>query len=113
MSSSEDIPERTYEKLTRDQLEIYARELRDHVETERGLREELESRNRELEDRVREITALNQVFQKHLDERLAVGRAYHDVLDGLSQISNQTAELVKKAQAVQLPKVLDIPSLDP
>ncbi|MBM3949680.1 MAG: hypothetical protein FJ312_10690 [SAR202 cluster bacterium] len=62
----------TFDQLSRKQLEIDAKELRDHVESERKLQQELETQNKKLEQRLREISALNQLFQQHLDERLAV-----------------------------------------
>ena len=112
MSNDQGEPDRTYGKLNRQQLEIYARELRDHMETERQLRHELEARNRELEERVREITGLNQLFRQHLDERLAVVHGYRDLLDGMSRVHSQIADLVKEAEALHLPEVLDLPRLD-
>ena len=48
---ADDTTRQTFEKLSRDQLEIYAKELREHIETERGLRQELEGRNQLLEQR--------------------------------------------------------------
>ena len=84
--TEQDRPPQTFDKLSREQLEIYAKELAAHVQTERGLRKELERHNRQLEQRVREITALNRLFQKHLDERQAVVTAYREVLVGLKEL---------------------------
>ena len=111
--STEPQPLQTFDKLSRDQLEIYAKELREHMQSERQLREDLQSQNRKLEQRIREITALNQLFQKHLDERVAVVQAYREVLKGLNTIGLETSKLVKKAESLELPDMQDLPSLDP
>ena len=103
---------RTFDKLSREQLEIYAKELREHVEEERRLRKELETQNKQLEQRIREITALNHLFQQHLDERMAVVKAYREVLEGLNNLGRQTSLLVKKAESQSLPVLQELPRLD-
>ncbi len=108
---ADDTTRQTFEKLSRDQLEIYAKELREHIETERGLRQELEGRNQLLEQRVREITALNQMFHKHLDERTAVVMAYREILDGLGQLANQFSDLAERARAQPIPDLDELPTL--
>ena len=112
MATEEDEAPQTFEKLSRAQLEIYARELNEHVQVERRLRLELEGQNRQLEQRVREITALNQLFQRHLDERLAVVKAYKEVLDGLNRIGREFSALVRRAEEQSLPDIQELPRLD-
>ena len=104
-------PEET-EHLNRKQLEIYARELSEHVQSERKLRQVLEGRNNDLEQRIREITALNQLFQKHLDERTVVVKAYTEVLDGLKQFSSGATALEEWARNQPVPDLDDLPPAD-
>ncbi|MDP2950472.1 MAG: hypothetical protein Q8P22_13175, partial [Chloroflexota bacterium] len=57
----------TFDQLSRQQLETYARELRSLFHEERRLRGELEEKKRDLEQRLREIQALNRLLQtQHL-----------------------------------------------
>ena len=112
MATEEDEAPQTFEKLSRAQLEIYAKELNEHIQAERRLRLELEGQNQRLEQRVREITALNQLFQRHLDERLAVVQAYKDVLEGLNIIGREFSALVRRAEEQPLPDIQELPRLD-
>ena len=69
MATDETRTPNSLDQLSRAQLEIYAKEIKEHYLEECHLRQELEDRNRQMEQKVREITALNQLFQKHLAER--------------------------------------------
>ena len=111
MATEEDEAPQTFEKLSRAQLEIYAKELNEHVRVERHLRLELEGQNQQLEQRVREITALNQLFQRHLDERVAVVKAYKEVIDGLNKIGQEFSALVRRAEEQPLPDLQELPRL--
>ncbi len=71
------------------QLEIYARELSEHFNEDRKLMQKLEERSKELEKRVREVMALNTMFQKHLTERFALVQAYKDMLEQMQTLSVQ------------------------
>lgn len=86
--------QRTFQLLSRQQLEIYARELREHITNERRLRRELEERNRILENRVRELTALNQLFQQHLRERFETLEAYRHVCERIERLAQEADDLV-------------------
>ena len=55
-----------FDLLSRQQLEIYARELQQHFREERRLQQQLRERNGQLEQRMRELGALNTMFQAHL-----------------------------------------------
>ena len=57
--------------LVHQQLELYAGDLRDLFHKERMLSQDLADKNQQLEQRVRELTALNRLFQEHLLERYA------------------------------------------
>ena len=111
MADEEQAP-RTFDKLNREQLEIYAKELREHVQSERQLRQELEGRNIQLEQRVKEITALNQLFQSHLEERQAVVQAYREVLDGLRELAKGASGLEEWARSKPLPDLEPLPTLE-
>ena len=98
MAAEESAP-KAFDKLSRQQLEIYASELRQHMESERRLNRELEDRNGELEQRIREITALNQLFQQHLSESASVVQAYEDIHLGLKQLVKGTTVLEQWTQS--------------
>ena len=108
---TEDQAPQTFEKLSRQQLEIYAKELREHVQSERRLRQELQGRNEQLEQRVREITALNQLFHRHLEERQTVVEAYHKVLEGLRELASGATGLEEWARSRPLPDLEGLPSI--
>ncbi len=85
-----------FDSMTMAQLEIYATELQRHFQEERRLREELEMRNQELEHRLKELTALNQLFQKHLEQRLTAVSSLQSLASTLEQLSKDaTAMLIK------------------
>ncbi len=83
------------------QLEVYAKELRQHFLEERRLRQE-------TEQRVREISALNQLFQRHLSEEFDIVQSYQQMLETLKSLSTQMHSLVARAESVQLPEPVDV-----
>ena len=84
------------ERRLRQQLEIYAKELKGHFDEERCLRQELEGRNEQLEQRVREITALNQMFQEHLAQDAPLARANVELREGLQRLVLDARVLLKR-----------------
>ena len=60
--------EKSFDRLSEQQIEIYAKELQEHYHEERRLRRELETRNHELEQKVNELLSLNRLFQKFISE---------------------------------------------
>lgn len=70
-TDSENVP-RTFEQLSRQQLEIYAKELREHFQQEQRLSQQLKEQNLQLERRLRQISALNRML-----EAQTYFRAYH------------------------------------
>ena len=68
MAKRSEKPEKSFDRLSERQIEIYANELQEHYHEERRLRRELESRNHELEQRVNELLSLNRLFQKFLSQ---------------------------------------------
>ena len=63
--------EKSFDRLSEKQLDIYATELQQHYHEERRLRRELERRNHELEQRVNELLSLNKLFQKFMAQSFA------------------------------------------
>ncbi len=106
-SSSPKIPE-TYAKMSQQQLQIYASELRDHFLEERRLREQLEVRNRELGQRITELAALNRLFRRFLDDYFAMMDAYGHVETEVFHLAHQATELADRIRA-QKPKDVQIP----
>ena len=86
----------TFDQITREQLEIYAREVQTHYKEERRLRRQLEERNEALEQRIREITALNQLFQRHLAER-------DSLVDSCMRLGDELQAMADRAGSQALP----------
>lgn len=87
----------TYDRFSREQLEIYARELAEHVRRERELRQR-------LEQRVRELEALNRLFQRHLEERFHIVDTYRDLAQGLQRLAQEMQALSARANAEPIPE---------
>ena len=64
MPADQDSGHSAFDQFNRQQLEIYAKELREYFQAERQLRETLEEQNRRLERRLQELAALNRLFQR-------------------------------------------------
>ena len=105
---SDDVAQ-TFPTLSRQQLEIYARELQGRVQEERRLRKELAERTRQLEQRLRELTALNQMFQKHLGRQFEVVATYQQLLDGLRHLAHDATVLREQAEKAELPAAQNVP----
>ena len=71
-------------------------------DVQRHLNQQLEDRNRELEQRVREITALNELFQQHLQQRSEVGQAAMQALSKLQELFKETNSLAEMSQPQDL-----------
>ena len=99
------------ERRVRQQLKIYAKELKEHFNEERCLRQELEGRNAQLELRVREVTALNRLFQEHLNQRFAVVQAYRELLKDLERYPQELERIIQRARSQPLPDLQDVPGL--
>ena len=95
--SQEEQRGKSFDEYSREQLEIYAKELAEHVQHERGLRHD-------LENRVRELEALNRLFQQHLEERFQVADAYQDLQDELQRLAHQVNTLAERAASMQPPQ---------
>lgn len=90
--NEEELPRTRVEELNRQQLEIYAKELRESLKKEKELRAE-------LENRVRELMALNNLFQQHLKQRFDVIDAYKELVEQLENFSRQMNHLIEKAHS--------------
>ena len=113
MAADKSKPSRTFGELSRNQLAIYAKELQEHYQQGTSLRRELEENNRDLEQRVRELTALNRLFQEHLRQRLSVVDAYSELFEGLQRLSQETVSLTERAKSERLTNVGVKPGLNP
>ena len=101
MHIQEPQPPQSFEQVSREQLEIYAREIQASFHKERRFRQELEDRNRELQQRVREITALNKMFQEHL-ARTPLAQAYVELREGLQRLVREADALLERERAESL-----------
>lgn len=72
------------------------------------LEDKVRERTSELEQKLRELTALNSVFQKHLVERFTVAEAYREILAGLERLLRETTALTEQAKSQSLPDLRDV-----
>ncbi len=76
------------------------------------LDELVQERTVELEQRLREITALNKFFQRHLEWRSAVDAHYQEIGEELQRISAEINDLAIRAQTEPFIDLPDLPNLD-
>ena len=76
-----------FAELSEAQLENFARELQEMYRHERQLRQELEKEKLNLEQRLRELTALNQLFQQHLARNFDTERTYLELARGVQDLA--------------------------
>ena len=101
----------TVDQLSRQQLEIYAREFQEHFYEERRLREQLESRNRLLERHLQEVAAIegmNQTIHRQhrdLSQMHAQGLAVGDHVDAATSAGTGAAG---SSMGAVLQKVADL-----
>ncbi len=88
----------TFEKMDRQLLEIYARELQGHFLVERRLRAESEEKNRNLQQRLREIEALNRVLRDQINAYQAVATVSNHVFQRLQQLAREIDALAQWAK---------------
>ena len=93
MAKRDEKIDKSFERLSEQQIEIYAKELREHYHEERRLRRELEASNQELEQRVNELLSLNKLFQKFMSEGFESSIAGpEDVQEDPASISDKNYE---------------------
>lgn len=73
------------------QAQIYAQELHELYQVEHKRREELAEEKLVLEHKLRELAALNTLFQSHLQERKRIEEAYWELLEGLKKLLSDKA----------------------
>ena len=76
------------------------------------LDEMVQERTVELEQKLREITALNRFFQRHLEWRAEVDAHYQEVVDDLKRLAADIDALAQRAQAEPFAALPEMPSLD-
>ncbi len=103
---------RTFEQVSRQQLEIYAKELQELFGEERRLRHQLEDRNLQLEQRLREITAIERMNQTISQHNMELSQGY---LRGLhfqepfgESGKTETSNAFELSADVVLQKVVDL-----
>ena len=74
----------------------------------REMAAKLAAQREQLELRVRELTALNELFQQHLIERFEVTDAYRQMLTGLEGLAKDTSALVDRAKSLVLPDLSEV-----
>ena len=76
------------------------------------LDEMVQERTTELEQRLREITALNRFFQRHLEWRSTLDARYKEVLDEMQKLASDISTLAQSAQAAQFADLSEMPTLE-
>jgi len=107
MPTGEAGPERTFEKLSRQQLIIYARELREHIESERRLHRELERRIEfthalihELKTPLTSVLLSSEILSRSLPEG-PLSRLATAIYQGASSLNERIDELLDLARGEQ------------
>ncbi len=77
------------EDMALEQVKLYARDLKELYRLERQRREELAEEKLILEYRIKELKALNELFQSHLEQRFEVEEAYKELLGELRELAEK------------------------
>lgn len=77
------------EDMALEQVKLYARDLKELYRLERQRREELAEERLVLEYRIKELKALNELFQSHLKQRFEVEEAYKELLEELKRLAEK------------------------
>lgn len=88
----------SWEQLSSEQIKLYAKDMADLYKEERKLRHDIEAKNRELELRVRELTALNSVFQGHLNMRMQTEDCFNQLVENIGVLAAGAQALRNKVQ---------------
>lgn len=98
--------------VDRELRQLQVRRARRRAEhEERRLLRALQEQHRVLEQRVRELSALNKLFQEHIQQRFAVVQAYREAVGGLAKLLQQTLALAEHAKGQELPDISDVPGI--
>ncbi len=93
-----------------EQAKLYARDFGELYRAEKKRREELAEEKIVLEQKLRELEALNKLFQSHLSQRFEVQETYDDLVEKLKTLLqggmnaetwSKLKELLKEAEAKQ------------
>ena len=76
------------------------------------LDELVQERTTELEQRLREITALNRFFQRHLDWRSQVDTHYHEVVSEIRRIAKDLKAVADRARTDAFIALGEMPRMD-
>ena len=76
------------------------------------LDEMVQERTVELEQRLREITALNRFFQRHLEWRSVLDAKYQDVVEELGRLDTDIALLAQRAQSESVSSLTEMSGFD-
>ena len=68
-------------------------------------------RTEQLEQKVRELLALNVLFQEHLRQRFEVVEGYRELLGGIRGVAKQAHNLIERAQSQPLPDLREVSAL--
>jgi len=94
-----DIP-KTWDKMGEEQLRLYAQELAETYRQEKELRHEILEKNRELEKRVQELSALNAIFQKHLDMRFRTEESFKRLVEGVNRLVGEANQFLHQGESM-------------
>ena len=100
--------------VERELREAEVRRAREEAEEQqRSMHMELEESNRRLENRVREVTALNSLFQSHIRQHTEVVEAYRELVIALQRNPVDLDAILLRARSLELPDIQAILDPDP
>lgn len=88
--------------LWEKQLQIYAQDLHELYQEEKKHRQELAEEKLVLEYKLRELEALNKLFQQHLEHRQRVESAHQDLMAGLRSLLSRVRETALRQELQRL-----------
>lgn len=83
------------------------------AQEERRLHRELEKGTEDLQQRLRELTALNKLFQEHLSQRFMLVQEFQEMIRGLEKVGQEIKALADRARQHTLPNFQDLPGMGP
>lgn len=93
MTESDEVLQHTTSDKGFQQLELYARDLKECYWSERQKRTELAEERLVLQFKLRELEALNKLFQAHLQEMVRTQEAYIKLKESINQLLSGKEDL--------------------
>lgn len=89
-------PKSIYDDMSKEQLVIFASELREHYKEERELREKLTEWNSRLEEVLQQMMAMNTSLKDRITERFRIQYAFEEAVVALEGIAERLSTLAAR-----------------